>query len=153
MSMGLGLATMIDPQRGMAVPVVSQFFVILGMLIFLALGGHLAVFEMLTGSFTMLPIGTPLPVDGLMAIVGFASEMFAGAVLIALPAVTALFIVNIAFGVMSRAAPTLNLFAVGLPAAILAGFLVLIITIGNLPKLLTQLLDAALAAVAAFLTP
>ena len=40
MSMGLGLATMIDPQRGISVPVISQFFVILGMLIFLALGGH-----------------------------------------------------------------------------------------------------------------
>jgi flagellar biosynthetic protein FliR len=130
---------------------VSQFFVVLGMLIFLSLGGHLAVFEMLAGSFTLLPIGAPLPIDGLMVIVGFASQMFAGAVLIALPAVTALLIVNVAFGVMSRAAPTLNLFAVGLPAAMLAGFLVLVITIGNLPSLLSQLLESALETVAAFL--
>jgi flagellar biosynthetic protein FliR len=151
MSMGLGMATLVDPQRGMTVPVVSQFFVVLGMLIFLSLGGHLAVFEMLAGSFTLLPIGAPIPIDGLMVIVGFASQMFAGAVLIALPAVTALLIVNVAFGVMSRAAPTLNLFAVGLPAAMLAGFLVLVITIGNLPSLLSQLLESALETVAAFL--
>lgn len=152
MSMGLGLATMIDPQRGMSVPVVSQLFVILGMLIFLALGGHLAIFEMLAGSFTALPIGAPLPVDRLMTLVGFASEMFAGAVLIALPAVTALLIVNIAFGVVSRAAPTLNLFAVGLPAAMLAGFLVLAMTIGNLPRLLENLLQSALLTIGAFLS-
>jgi flagellar biosynthetic protein FliR len=98
-----------------------------------------------------LPIGAPRPIDGLLVIVGFASQMFAGAVLIALPAVTALLIVNVAFGVMSRAAPTLNLFAVGLPAAMLAGFLVLVITIGNLPSLLSQLLESALETVAAFL--
>jgi flagellar biosynthetic protein FliR len=152
MSMGLGMATMVDPQRGMTVPVVSQFFVILGMLIFLSLGGHLAIFEMLAGSFTLLPVGAPLPVDGFMAVVGFASQMFAGGILIALPAVTALLIVNIAFGVISRAAPTLNLFAVGLPAAMLAGFLVLVITIGNLPNLLSKLLTSALETVAAFLS-
>src|SRR5690606_37522109 len=153
MIMGLGMATLVDPQRGMTVPVVSQFFVILGMLIFLSLGGHLAIFEMLAGSFTLLPVGAPLPIDGFMTLVGFGSQMFASAILIALPAVTALLIVNIAFGVMSRAAPTLNLFAVGLPAAILAGFLVLIITIGNLPGLLSRLLTAALETVAAFLAP
>lgn len=151
MSMGLGMATLVDPQRGMTVPVVSQFFVILGMLIFLSLGGHLALFEMLAGSFTLLPVGAPLPIDGLMTLVGFGSRMFAGAIQIALPAVTALLIVNIAFGVMSRAAPTLNLFAVGLPAAMLAGFLVLVITIGNLPGLVARLLTAALETVAAFL--
>ena len=55
MSMGLGLATMVDPQRGISVPVVSQFFVILGLLIFLALGGHLATVRLIADSFELLP--------------------------------------------------------------------------------------------------
>ena len=57
MSMGLGFATMIDPQRGISVPVISQFFVILGLLIFLALGGHLATLRLIADSFEILPLG------------------------------------------------------------------------------------------------
>ena len=60
MGMGLGLATMIDPQRGISVPVISQFFVILGLLIFLALGGHLATLRLIADSFEILPLGQPL---------------------------------------------------------------------------------------------
>ena len=66
--------------------------------------------------------------------------MFAGALRIALPAATALLVANIAFGVMSRAAPTLNLFAVGLPAGLLIGFLILLLNIGHLSTLLAQFL-------------
>jgi flagellar biosynthetic protein FliR len=152
MGMGLGFAMMVDPQRGISVPVVSQFFVILGTLIFLSLGGHLAVVRMIADSFTLLPIGQPLPTDGLWLLVGFGSQMFAGALRIALPAMTALLIVNIAFGVVSRAAPTLNLFAVGLPASLLVGFLLLIVNIGHLSALLGELLSSALSTIVAMLS-
>jgi flagellar biosynthetic protein FliR len=148
MSMGLGLATMVDPQRGISVPVVSQFFVILGLLIFLALGGHLATVRLLADSFEILPIGVPLGAGGAWAIAAWGSQMFAGALRIALPAATALLIANIAFGVMSRAAPTLNLFAVGLPAGLLIGFLLLLLNIGHLSTLLAQFLEATLTMLA-----
>lgn len=148
MGMGLGLATMVDPQRGVAVPVVSQFFVILGTLIFLALGGHLAMIRLLADSFAILPVGQPLSTDGAWQVVAWGSQMFAGAVRIALPAVTALLIANIAFGIMSRAAPTLNLFAVGLPAGLLIGFLLLLLNIRHLSTLMAEFLETALVAVA-----
>jgi flagellar biosynthesis protein FliR len=144
MGMGLGLATMIDPQRGISVPVVSQFFVIFGLLIFLALGGHLATIRLISDSFTLLPLGRPLSSDGVWMIVSWGSQMLAGAVRIALPAATALLVANIAFGVMSRAAPTLNLFAVGLPAGLLIGFLILLMNVGHLSSLLAQFLQATL---------
>jgi flagellar biosynthetic protein FliR len=144
MSMGLGLATMVDPQRGISVPVISQFFVILGLLIFLALGGHLATVRLLADSFTVLPLGRPLSVDGLWMVANWGSQLFAGALRIALPAATALLIANIAFGVMSRAAPTLNLFAVGLPAGLLIGFLLLLLNIGHLSALLAEFLQTTL---------
>jgi flagellar biosynthetic protein FliR len=144
MSMGLGMATMIDPQRGISVPVVSQFFVIMGMLIFLALGGHLATVRLISESFEILPIGRPLGDNGLWAVATYGSEMFAGALRIALPAATALLVANIAFGVMSRAAPTLNLFAVGLPAGLLVGFLLLLLNIGHMSALLAEFLTSTL---------
>ena len=151
MGMGLGMATMIDPQRGISVPVVSQFFVILGLLIFLSLGGHLATVRLLADSFELLPVGTGLSRDGVWQVVTWGSQMFAGAVRIALPAATALLVTNIALGVMSRAAPTLNLFAVGLPAGLLIGFLLLLLNIGHLSALITELLQATLNGIAGML--
>ena len=152
MSMGLGLATMVDPQRGISVPVVSQFFVILGLLIFLALGGHLATVRLIADSFELLPLGQPLGAEGAWTIAAWGSQMFAGALRIALPAATALLIANIAFGVMSRAAPTLNLFAVGLPAGLLIGFLLLLLNIGHLSALLAEFLEATLRMLAEMLS-
>lgn len=148
MSMGLGLAMMVDPQRGVSVPVVSQFFVILGFLIFLSLEGHLATVRLLADSFTLLPLGAPVASNGAYTVAAWGSQMFAGALQIALPAATALLIANIAFGVMSRAAPTLNLFAVGLPAGLLIGFLLLLLNIGHLSTLLAEFLDVTLAMLA-----
>ena len=54
-----------------------------------------------------------------------SAEIFSGAIRVALPAVIALLVVQIGVGVISRAAPTLNLFAVGFPIAILVGYLLL----------------------------
>jgi flagellar biosynthetic protein FliR len=144
MSMGLGMAMMVDPQRGISVPVISQFFVILGTLIFLSLGGHLATLRLLSDSFTVLPVGQSLSRNGLFMLANWGGQLFAGALRIALPAATALLIANIAFGIMSRAAPTLNLFAVGLPAGLLIGFLLLLLNIGHLSTLLTEFLSTTL---------
>jgi len=144
MSMGLGMAMMVDPQRGISVPVISQFFVILGTLIFLSLGGHLATLRLLSDSFSMLPVGQSLSRNGLFMLANWGGQLFAGALRIALPAATALLIANIAFGIMSRAAPTLNLFAVGLPAGLLIGFLLLLLNIGHLSTLLTEFLSTTL---------
>ena len=149
MSMGLGFAMMVDPQRGVSVPVLSQFFLILGILVFLSLGGHLALIQALADSFATLPVGQISSVANLAGVVDWGSQMFIGAVRIALPAVAALLVANIAFGVMSRAAPTLNLFAVGFPVALLLGFVVLLVNIGSLGTLVELLFGEALLHVAA----
>jgi flagellar biosynthetic protein FliR len=95
-----------------------------------------------------LPLGEPLSTTGLWTIASWGSQMFAGALRIALPAATALLVANIAFGVMSRAAPTLNLFAVGLPAGLVIGFLLLLLNIGHLSALLDEFLQATLTMLA-----
>jgi flagellar biosynthetic protein FliR len=151
MSMGLGFAMLIDPQRGVSVPVLSQFLIVLGLLIFLALNGHLEMLRVLAASFELLPVGTGVSREGLWALLAWGSGMFAGALTIALPAVVALLVVNIAFGVMSRAAPTLNLFAVGFPVSMLLGFLVLWLNTPNLTPGIRQLMDASFVVIRRFL--
>ena len=146
MGMGLGFAMLVDPQRGVNVPILSQFFILMTTMMFLALGGHLVLIQVLVQSFAALPPGaSSFGTDGLWSVVSWGSQMFAGAVLVALPAVVALLIVNLAYGVISRAAPTLNLFAVGFPATVLLGFMILQFSFQTTLVSLTTMLDGAYA--------
>ncbi len=141
MAMGLGFASIIDPQNGVAVPVVSQALLIMVTLIFLALNGHLLLIDVLIKSFTELPVGLlTLSRDGLWQLVGWGSTMFAGGMLVALPAVAALLLVNIAFGVTARAAPQLNIFAVGFPVMLLVGLVFLVLLLPSLADHLSRYL-------------
>lgn len=125
-TMGLSFAVNIDPLHGASTPVLGQFYTIIVALTYLGLNGHLMLIDALTQSFRMLPLGTQgLGNDGLWAYVHFGSVLFSGALMIALPGLAALLIVNFAFGVMSRAAPTLNLFAVGFPASLALGLIII----------------------------
>ncbi len=122
LAMGLGFATMADPQTGMSVPVVSQLLLTIVTLLFLAFGGHLMLIQLLADSFTTVPIGEiALDRDVFWSVAAWGTQMYAGAVLIALPLVTVLLVINLSLGVMTRAAPQMNVFSVGLPLTILVG--------------------------------
>lgn len=108
--MGMAFASMVDPANGVNVAVVSQFLTMLVTLLFLSMNGHLVVFEVLTESFTTLPIGSGLLVNHFWDMAGRLGWVLGAALLLVLPAITALLVVNIAFGVMTRAAPQLNIF-------------------------------------------
>jgi flagellar biosynthetic protein FliR len=126
MSMGLGFATMVDPQNGVNVPVIAQFFQILAILLFFALDAHLVLIELLSDSFHILPVGEHgLSLEAIWHIVAWGTQLFALALLMALPTMTAVLLVYLALGVMSRAAPQLNLFSVGFPITILGGLMLM----------------------------
>ncbi|PQA81572.1 flagellar biosynthetic protein FliR [Limnohabitans sp. TS-CS-82] len=130
-SMGLSIANMMDPNMG-NVPVISQFFNILGTLVFLGIGGHLIVFGLVLESFQLIPIGQPFfSQDMLGKMINWSAMMFLGALLIALPVMMTLLFINIGLGFVARAAPSLNIFTVGFPALILTGFVILIFSMGN----------------------
>ncbi len=130
-SMGLTMANMIDPTLG-NVPVLSQFFTLLGTLIFLAIGGHLIVFGILLESFTQFPIGQSLMTQAFMGkMIAWSGMMFLASLLIALPVLITLLFVNIGLGFVTRAAPSLNIFSVGFPAMVLSGFLILWLALPN----------------------
>ena len=144
-SMGLSFAFNVDPLRGSSTAALGQLYIVLATLTFLALGGHLALLEVLVNGFFTLPVGTTgLGREGLWSMVLWGGQLFAGAISIALPGVTALLIVNLAFGVVSRAAPTLNLFAVGFPISLVVGLLVVLAGIGPLQEGVAQLVAQAL---------
>jgi flagellar biosynthetic protein FliR len=127
-SMGLSFAFNVDPMRGASTPALGQLYTMLVMLTFLALNGHLALIEVLVDGFRTLPIGTSgLGQDGIWSVIEWGTQLFSGALAIALPGVTALLIVNVAFGVMSRAAPQLNLFAVGFPITLVFGLVIVML--------------------------
>ena len=129
MGMGLAFASMVDPGSGVQAPVVSQYFTIVVTLLFLAMNGHLLVIQVMADSFEYLPIGINfLTADSLRLLVEFGSYMFSAGVLVALPAITALLLINVAFGVVTRAAPSLNIFAVGFPVTLLTGLVMLSLT-------------------------
>lgn len=126
LQMGLSFAMFYDPQNAAQTPVVTEFFGLLATLIFLALNGHLLLLDLLAESFTLWPVSAePFRAVGLGKLVSGAAMIFVAGVLISLPLVVALLIANIAMGVLARVAPQLNLFAVGFPVTMVAGFAVI----------------------------
>ncbi len=125
-SMGLGFAHMMDPANGVQVPVVSQYWMILAMLAFLLSNGHLVLLAGVAQSFEILPVAVDgLTRAGLWTLIEWSSALFASGLLMALPIIIALLLVNIGMGVVSRAAPQLNIFAIGFPITLLVGFILM----------------------------
>jgi flagellar biosynthetic protein FliR len=152
MQMALGFAAMIDPQTGTQVPVVSQFYIVFATLLFLTLNGHLILIEILVDSFQTLPVGVEgITQADIWQVINWASWLFSSALLIALPALISLLIINFAFGVMTKAAPQLNIFAVGFPLMLMVGMFVILVTFstidGHFARLLNETLSLARALV------
>jgi flagellar biosynthetic protein FliR len=147
LTMGLGFATLVDPQRGAQVPVLGQMFMIFGTLIYLSINGHLMLLGALAESFHSLPIGAHVGRDFLLSVVLWGARVFDTGLLIALPAVIALVIVNLALGVVTRAAPQLNLFGIGFTITLLSGFFVLLSGLDGIMSGISALINSALMAV------
>ena len=146
-AMGMSIATAVDPVNGAHSPVIGQYFSVLLVLVFLGLGAHLQWLALVVDSYTAFPPGqTWLGPDRLSALTGFATTMFATALAIALPATLVLLLVQLLTGVLSRSAPALNLFALGLPAGVLAGLAALIV---SAPLTADRLADLSATAVQA----
>ncbi len=132
MQMGLGFAQMMDPQTGVSVPVISQFYNLMAVLLFLAMNGHLVLIQILVDSFSILPVGAGmLPTNSFESLAFFASWIFSGAVIIALPAIVSLLMISMVMGVITKATPQMNIFAVGFAISIVLGFVIIAITLST----------------------
>ena len=107
----------------------GQLIGIMAMLLFLSLNGHLMVIATLVESFNTLPVGSAMAGKSLLALVITGKNIFTWGVQMALPVIAAIMLVNIALGVLTRAAPQLNIFAVGFPLTLGVGFVILAISV------------------------
>jgi len=142
-TMGLGFALMNDPQNGVQVPTVSQFYLITATLLFLAFDGHHEVLLLLSVSFELMPVGQSLGPDAIWRLVRWGAVIFNGALAIALPALAAMLTVNMVMGVITRAAPQLNLFSVGFPITMTVGFAAIMFTLPTFQFSFESLIEQA----------
>ncbi len=144
--MGLSMARATDPINGVQIPVLGQIVFMLGMLLFLAMDGHLALMRLLLDSFQTLPVSTDaLAVDSYWQIAQWGKNIFIIGLQVALPAATALLATNLALGVITRAAPQLNIFTFGLPITTVLGLIMLLLILPELIPAVRYYLAAAFA--------
>lgn len=139
LSMGLSFASFFDPQSQGLTTVISRFLSYLALLVFLAVDGHLLLIATLVNSFATLPVSAePLGSEGFRQIANWGGIVFSTGVQLSLPIIAAMLITNLALGILTRAAPQLNIFSVGFPITLAVGFVVLMI---SLPYLATPLVN------------
>lgn len=151
-TMGMSMASAVDPHSGTHSPALGQYFAVVLTVIFLGLGGHLQWIALLVESYRVFPPGqTWLGAERMAMIAGFATLTFTTAVAVALPVTLILVLVQVLTGVLSRSAPALNLFALGLPAGVLAGLAALIVSAPLVSEQMTALCAESIALVASLL--
>lgn len=142
--MGMSIATAADPVSGAHSPALGQYFAVVLTMLFLGLGAHLNWIALVVESYRTFPPGTSwFAPDRFELLTSFGSQMFMTAVAIALPVTMILLLVQVMTGVISRSAPSLNLFSLGLPAGVLAGIAALIVSAPLLVDRLTDLTSTA----------
>ena len=145
MSMGLGFATFYDHQSQGQSAAVNQFLMLLSMLIFLGLDGHLMIVTAIANSFISMPIVLDAGGINPMKIAMWGEMIFRVGLLLSLPAVTALLITNMALGILTRTAPQLNLFAIGFPLTLTVGFVVLALSLPGMLKPIENFIEQAVS--------
>jgi flagellar biosynthetic protein FliR len=152
--MGLGFATFYDPMSASQTPVIGEFLGLISFLLFLSLNGHLMYVATLAQSFYAIPISaTPMETSSWLNLVELGTKMFSVGVLLSLPVVVALTITNLALAVLTRAAPQLNIFALGFPLTMIGGFVALAVSMNYLATPLQGLYEFALSAILGFAVP
>jgi len=145
LQMGIGFASSYDPQTAGQTVVVSEFLGLLALLVFMAINGHLMVIATLTHSFSVIPIGAnSLQPGSWWQLATSGAIIFTYGLLLALPIVVALLITNLALAILGRAAPQLNLMAIGFPLTIALGFAALMFGLAHLAQPLQELFEHGL---------
>ena len=153
-TMGLAIATSIDPASGAQAGALGTFFGLVMSLLFYATGAHLLWFELLTESYRLLPAGQfAFGAWRAQSVVLFMGYGLATAAAIALPVVLVLLLVQIVTGLIARSAPSLNLYALGLPAGVIAGIAAMIIALPVMTAQMRGAIESALEQVEALIQP
>lgn len=153
LQMGLSFASFFDPTTGANTAVLARIMNRVALLLFLALDGHLLVIMALVRSFDTLPVAVmTLNPAGWGVLLGWASQIIALALLLALPLVASLLTINLALGVLNRTATQLSIFAVGFPITMSVGVLLLTAVLPQISPYMERLFQMGLETVSRLLT-
>ncbi|MFT2110264.1 flagellar biosynthetic protein FliR [Marinomonas sp. 2405UD68-3] len=119
MAAGLGFAMSNDPANGISVATLGQYYLSMAGLAFIGVNGHHVMFEFLIESFTYWPVGGGFDSDKYYDLVRLGGWLFEKALLMVFPLTIAALIMNLSFGVVAKASPQLNIFALGFPVIML----------------------------------
>jgi flagellar biosynthetic protein FliR len=147
LTMGLGFATFFDPTTSGRSSAISQFISLVATMAFLALNGHLVLLEALAESFVTLPVSaSPLSLAAPLELARLGARVFSAGLQISLPIVAALLVTNVALGVLTRAAPQLNIFGVGFSITLGVGLLSLALVLPYLSAPMANLFNEGIEA-------
>ncbi|MFH1428534.1 MAG: flagellar biosynthetic protein FliR [Candidatus Margulisiibacteriota bacterium] len=139
MQMGLSVANQYDPSQGLQLNIVGRFFDFSSLIFFLCIDGHIMLITALQKSFTAIPIYSPVNIAApMMHIVGLGTILWELSVLLAAPVILTIFLMDFAFGTISRVAPQVNVFMLGFQIKPLLGMLTLFLM---MPLLLWRIVE------------
>ncbi len=143
--LGLSMANVYDPMTGAQSPLTGNFKFMLTMLFILSVNGHHLLIDGILSSYHVVPLDRMATAIGNGNVSAFLvralSYMFLSGLLLAAPMVSSMFVVDVALGIVAKTVPQLNIFVVGMPAKILAGFLILIVVFPGYFYVMSRLLD------------
>lgn len=130
MQMGFGMVNVIDPQFGTQVPLIGNFQYMLAALVFLAVDGHHLLIRALAASTKLVPVaGAGFSPQLAWFVVDSVQGLFVTAIKIVAPVLGAIFLTNVALGLVARSMPQMNVFVVGMPLQLAVGALTLVVAL------------------------
>jgi len=142
--MGFSMASAIDPQSGVSMPIISQFLSLIGLMILLALDIHHWILLFIDGSLSAIPLGGFVMTEDLFNYtIKATSNMFMVGFMMAFPIIAITFLQDVIFGMLMKTMPQFNLLVIGFPIKIMFAFMVLIATLSATMLILkVQMQDA-----------
>ena len=135
--MGFSMATAIDPQNGVSMPIVSQFLSLLALMVLFSLDMHHWLILYIDKSLHHLPLGGFLLTQHMVSYtMQAAAHMFLVGFLIAFPVVALSLLADLIFGMLMKTMPQFNLLVIGFPIKIMVAFVILIATLASVMMLL-----------------
>lgn len=127
---GFGIVNVIDPQNSIQVPMMGNFKNILALLVFFVLDGHHTLVKLIFGSYNLIPLGkAAITQETSMLIMKLFANSFVLGLKVALPIVAITFLSEVAFGILVRTVPQMNIFIIGIPLKIFIGLIAILIFI------------------------
>lgn len=135
---GFGVATLFDPTSRVQSPLLGTAFNLLAIAVFFAVDGHHAIVRAVADSMARVPVGVGLGQLDFGVVVAQFGSMFGFALGLIAPALVALLLLDVAFAVVARTMPQMNIFIVAMPIKVAVGLFVMALTMRGLGPLLSQ---------------